>query len=359
MTDRADLLLAGPRGRRLLLGLVLDPVVPGWPALAWSGGPAGHPVGRLDRDDARRSLATAVAGADLAALARCTDPVELLPALLGTVDAARYWQEPDDADALLAVDDVAAELRPVADAVAAAPASAWWATALDPVGQSTVRWPTADLTPPSTTGARTALVQWRTDTLLDEDHAVRERPADPRANWGGHWWSTPAVTDRVATTRTLPAGIATVPAPLGLLLVEDEAGWETARTWPVAVPSTARVLEITGPADWTSLVERFPLEVSASRRHDWWRVTGWAGRWAIPDWATVAEEHDGVHLTVDGYLATAGQAWPVGVPGPPVRTVLAGWDPDATWWLTDVAGLGEPADWTRADDEPPRWSTSS
>jgi hypothetical protein len=63
-----------------------------------------------------------------------------------------------------------------------------------------------------------------------------------------------------------------------------------------------------------------------------------------------------VHLTVDSYLSTAGRALTVDVPGAPARTVLAGWDPDATWWLADVLPEpGEPTDWRRRDDEPPRW----
>jgi hypothetical protein len=116
------------------------------------------------------------------------------------------------------------------------------------------------------------------------------------------------------------------------------------------------VLELAAPADWAALAQRHPLEVTASRRHDWWRITGWEGAWVVPDWAAVAEEADAVHLGVDGYLATAGRALPVDVPGAgPARTLLAGFDPGATWWLTDaLAGLGEPTDWRR-DDSGTTW----
>ncbi|SDY63785.1 hypothetical protein SAMN05660209_03348 [Geodermatophilus africanus] len=145
--------------------------------------------------------------------------------------------------------------------------------------------------------------------------------------------------------------------PAGLQLVEDSLGWESARSWPVSPPAqTARVLEVTGPVAWVTLVERFPLDVTASRRHDWWRATGRDSAWAIPDWAAVAEEFDAVHLTVDGYLATAGRALPVRTPDGPAGTVLAGWDPGATWWLTDVLpGLGEPTDWRGDRDAPGGW----
>ena len=91
-----------------------------------------------------------------------------------------------------------------------------------------------------------------------------------------------------------------------------------------------------------------PLDVSKSRRHDWWRVTGWAGRWLIPDYAAVAADWDAVHVTVAGYLTTAGIAIPV---GDGARTMLAGWDPDATWWITDVLSFtSPPQDW-RKDDQ--------
>ena len=72
-------------------------------------------------------------------------------------------------------------------------------------------------------------------------------------------------------------------------------------------------------------------------------------------------DFDGVYLSVDGYLSTAGRALPVHVRslGDQVATVLGGWDPDATWWLTDVAtGLGTPVDWRRDDHTHP-WTADT
>lgn len=115
------------------------------------------------------------------------------------------------------------------------------------------------------------------------------------------------------------------------------------------------MLELTGPDDWAELVGRHPLPVTASRRHDWYRTTGQDAAWLIPDWSSVAAEFDAVHLTVDGYLATAGRAVPV--PGTAARTVLAGAAPDATWWLADgVLRPGEPVDWRRQQGDLPRWT---
>jgi hypothetical protein len=300
------------------------------------------------QDDVRAALAIT----DLTGLTECG---RLHEALLAAVDSARYWQEPDDVDQVLTDDAVADMLLPVAGAVTAAPAAGWWAEPLCRDDQPAVAWEFTD--PPLTTGTHGRLVQWRTDTLIDDERAARERPRDPTAAWGGHWWSTPAGQRLVVTTRTRPALAADGFAPVGLLLVEDEMGWRTARSWPVHPPADVGVLELTRPADWVALVARYPLAVTASRRHDWWRTTGWDGEWLVPDWTAVAEDYDGVHLTVDGYLSTAGRA--LSVPGTDARTLLGGWDPDAIWWLTDVLpGLGEPTDWHRRDDESPRWAAA-
>ena len=39
------------------------------------------------------------------------------------------------------------------------------------------------------------------------------------------------------------------------------------------------------------------------------------------------------------------------------RTVLAGWDPDRTFWLTEVLAASGPAtNWLELDDEPLGWT---
>jgi hypothetical protein len=79
-------------------------------------------------------------------------------------------------------------------------------------------------------------------------------------------------------------------------------GWTTAWCQPLSPRRGARVYEITGRRDWADLTARYPLEVTRSRRHDWWRVTGRAATWLIPDYAAVAADYDAIHLTV---LATS------------------------------------------------------
>ena len=117
----------------------------------------------------------------------------------------------------------------------------------------------------------------------------------------------------------------------------------------IDVPAEASVYEVDGPDAWSELCRRFPLEVTASRRHDWFRTTGAADRWVIPDWVRVADEFDAVHVTAAGYLTTAGR--PVAVEED-ASSVLAGWNPDETYWLTDPPPATEARQrWQRLDDD--------
>jgi hypothetical protein len=219
----------------------------------------------------------------------------------------------------------------------------WWSEQLDshPTFEEWAR--VTD--PPDLTNLKAQLEAW--DRLAREDEErSRERPKDPSANWSGTWWSTPSPVLR-PTTRS----VAGLPA-LGISCVEDTMGWKHARTWPIDIDPSARIYEVSQPTDWTDLVARYPRVVTLSRRHDWFRVTGWRGGWSIPDWPKVAQDYDGVHVSVTGYLTTAGKLLHVG----DVGTLLAGWDPDATFWLGDVVSIGGPAEhWSGDHNDPTDW----
>jgi hypothetical protein len=61
-----------------------------------------------------------------------------------------------------------------------------------------------------------------------------------------------------------------------------------------------------------------------------------------------------VHLTIGGYLTAAGRA--LAVSGS-AATMLAGWDPDKTYWLADVLQVaGTPVRWLERDSEFPGWA---
>jgi hypothetical protein len=59
-------------------------------------------------------------------------------------------------------------------------------------------------------------------------------------------------------------------------------------------------------------------------------IFGLPGPWYAPDWGRIAERFSGVHVSVAGLLASAYR--PVGILDG--RTVLAGWNPDETFWFT-------------------------
>ncbi len=361
MTLDADALLAGPRGRRLCLAVAwatadLDPrqdVQPLRTALL-------HAAYHLD-PGAGTSLVMASTGgpvdpADLphpspAEVARLLDAVVLTDlddrtlrlTVAHAVDHARYWQEPDGEDVLAATPPVRAALRRVAEHVAAAPAADWWSAPLARDDQWGVDPPEVTPAPPVDGDARTRLARWRAGEVADEERARAELPTDVCAARSGAWWSVPAFARLVTTTRGLGTH-----GPAGLWWVEDGLGRTDAQVRPFAVPSGARVHEVDGPDAWADLCRRYPLEVTAGRRHDWYRVTGRDGRWCLPDWSRVAQDVDAVHVTVAGYLATAGRAVPV---DDDVATVLAGWDPDRTYWLTDVADDGPAQRWEQGRDD--------
>lgn len=340
MTSRSDVLLSGPRGRRLCLELamLLDP---GVREQAFC---LGH---ELDTGSGTsRVMLTAVSSsgdaesqngaqhavpspeqlaARLGSLA-CSDlNSELVQAALErSVDSARYWQEPDGEDALAGLPAISAALVPVAEQLLAAPGSEWWGKPRR-VEQWAIDWRTPNDATPLPENPRRTLAEWARKARAEEEQAVRERPEDPRANVSGSWWSIPH--GLVHTVGQVPAGLS---------LVEDSLGWEEATVIPVR--GTGRTLEIRDAADWISLCRKYPLKVTASRRHDWYRVIGRDGRWVIPDWEQIAGEWDAAHLTVLGYLNGAMRLLQVDDEN---ATVMAGWDPDSTLWLTDVAHESE------------------
>jgi hypothetical protein len=277
------------------------------------------------------------------------DESSVIDAVAAAVDSAMYWQPPDDMDESLSRPGATDDLIPVAEILSSATVTSWWSDRADQDRQSGVTW--EKRVAPQLTGIRERLVDWRTRAVEGEKQA-ESRPRDPRARYSGVWWSHPGSADCPTTSRPRPALGA-----MQLMLTEDSMGWERAWVWPLRTREPANVYEVTGPDAWVDLVRRYPLGVTASRRHDWYRTTGIDSEWSIPDWAAVARDYHGVHLTMWGYLTTAGRALSVG----DGATVLAGWNPDVTCWLGDVLeSAGDPVEWSRrtgADEAP--WTPAS
>lgn len=364
-------LLAGPRGRHACFEVVSPyngdvdlEQFPAWLALRYGSGNA-------DAAQLAGELTALVAAADLDAVAATAGDAGLLRYVAEALTWATYWQSGQAWQRLLATDEIGTVLEPVARAVTAAPAAQWWPSPVDPDRQQYAQFLSRDgdfdMEPPALTGAADRVARWR-EQAAERERAAASRPSDPAANYSDWWWSTPSLAGLVSTTRSVP-GL----GALRLCLVEDSLGWPEALCWPLTPRPSAKVYEIGGQKDWTALVRQYPLDVTKSRWHDWFKITGRAGTWLIPDYRAVAADYDGVHLTVGGYLTTAGR--PLAVDGSleagAVATMLAGWDPDLTYWLADVlepAGQagpgaqarpgGQPVRWVECDDEPLGWAAA-
>ncbi|WP_298989771.1 hypothetical protein [uncultured Pseudokineococcus sp.] len=361
-----DELLAGPRGRRFLAELAEWRLAPEerWSLQAW----AGLAMGRHSGDDLPSDLRGAcleqlqqlVDRVDLHALVGVRWPEELLEPLAASVDSARYWQDVDAIDGVLADPRAVEVLRPLVAPVLAAPATAWWRDDVDRGLQQHVDWlwgSPAGRQAPVLTGGRRALRDQREEETVREAQERREHPGLARAPWSGAWWSSPShVEGVVATSPVLEPPRSEEVLPVGLALVEDASDDGRAVLRPLRARSDARVLEIHSARAWCDLVEAHPREVTWSRGLDWQLSTGWAGSWVLPDWASVAREWDGVHLSVLGHLGVSGRLLTTTVTGEqrgalapgPARTLLAGWSPGQTFWLTDaLEAAGDAQRWGR------------
>lgn len=355
----ADSLLAGPRGRRLCVEFALPDDGPDTPegaslreVLFWAShqlesaqGRGGVLFGPGSEGPFPEPSVADVADALGAVPLPAVDTTTALLALRATVDRARYWQEPDGTDELMCAPEVKGALRRVAAHIVASSVVEWWT---EPVGLEqwsvAFRDPDTDDVGPQPRAAA-ALSTWRERHEVNERRARRERPMDPTAPWGGEWWSQPPQGLR-SSTRAVPGA-----GPVRLWCVEDTLGWTSADVHRVRPDDGLRVYEIAGADAWARLCADHPLDVTASRRQDWYRTTGRVGSWVIPDWAAIARDWDAVHLTAAGYLSSAGTAIPV---GDGVASVIAGWAPDQTYWLVDVAS--DPGTRWFFDETARRWS---
>lgn len=353
MDDEVELLLAGPRGRRLCLQLAADSdpeLASGLHGLAHEMDP-GKGASRVylafiysSGEPAEQQVPPVPTLDEFVAQLRRINPPAitadgLQAALAASVDSARYWQPSDGEDVLAAEPEVREALRPIARAIMASPEVEWWRHPM-PGEQWMIDWRSADDTGALPRSSPQGLARWAESTRNGEARAAVERPADPHAAYSGDWWSFPVGT--ASTAGRIPAAFD---------LVEDSLGWEDARVIPAR--GAGRVLEIRDAHDWVDLCREHPLEVTASRRHDWFRVTGRDGRWVIPDWERVAVDWSAVHLTVLAYLSAATRALDV---DDETATVIAGWSPDTTIWLQDaVRAVGAPQAWVQ-DVQSRAWS---
>ncbi|WP_233601086.1 hypothetical protein [Micromonospora solifontis] len=99
-------------------------------------------------------------------------------------------------------------------------------------------------------------------------------------------------------------------------------------TWRLLATPDARVLEVTRARDWVAFLEAYPRVVE---------------RLVFPDWAAVAADLDGIHLTLPAVAAIQG----FNLPSAHGLTAAAFWDLETTLWLRWCFSEPELSDVTR------------
>lgn len=84
-------------------------------------------------------------------------------------------------------------------------------------------------------------------------------------------------------------------------------------SWRVFVASGTQVYEIGMPSDWMALCERYPRVIEPPPEWARWGVV--AERGLCPDWRAVAQDWDGLHVSMSGLLTTVGLPLAVGAYG--------------------------------------------
>jgi len=287
------------------------------------------------------------------AAARALAAVELVEVTWATirhpladmVASARYWQPPEGKDVLLQREEIREGLERIARHLSDASVTRSWSDPVDSRVQMAMLWDGAD--PVAVCDAEgTTFAEGSAHLRRAEQRAHR---ADPRANVSGEWWSAPNWPAPAPHT----TGLAPDGSPYAALLVEDDVGSGEGYSIRLEVPGRLRALEITSAEVWADLCRRFPINVTAQKRHDWFRTTGRDGAWVVPDWSAVAAEYDAVHLPMTGYFSAVGRAIAV-TDG--TASVIAGWNPDATYWFTDrVRYTGERQHWVQRVEATDIW----
>lgn len=248
----------------------------------------------------------------------------LLTALGRSVDSARYWQEPDAEDQLCSEPELLSGLRRAAQHLADSPLTVWWDRSHDPAAQWVVG--VTDQPLPRMRGTAGVL---RADTAekraMQAKASTRRQPKDPAKQGGGEWWTLPGF----GTTSSSGSHGG---APLQLWLEEDGLGAERMAVTQLSARPSDRIYEVASADDWAELCANYPLDVSARFRSLWFLSTGRDGAWVLPDLEALSAHWDGLHLSLAAYLALAGTV--IEVPGHGA-SLLAGWHPESTFWLTD------------------------
>lgn len=187
---------------------------------------------------------------------------------------------------------------------------------------------------------------WHSDTPADGYRRLAALPgaayAAGQMPWRGIWTSNPPAEEAVRS-----------------ILATSEIEPEPVSQWRFEVAPSARIQEIHRPEDWAALVREHPRLATPGR--EGWELPGRnqpqrdlrsllarpdqraarteIRRHLVPDWASVAAEVDGVHLSWAGVLTSEGCITDLGDGD---VAMLRYWFVECTHWLNDALGEPEP-----------------
>ncbi|GEM_PF-5436700 len=98
-----------------------------------------------------------------------------------------------------------------------------------------------------------------------------------------------------------------------------------------------RIATIHSGQDWVDLVLKYPMIVvpnGDTQTFEMWSGTA-HGTWVVLDWEALAEDLDGVYLSVLGALDAAYVPYGVSVGGQELWTMMTGWVPGSVMWVRD------------------------
>lgn len=203
---------------------------------------------------------------------------------------------------------LASELPPLAREKAAQaraviehPGTAWWFDDIDLNAQAwvSIHWTNPPLkfiygTPPNT-------MAW-------------ERPRNPSGRWERYaqkiFTNPPQVTSTLYGPH-LTSKLVGYEDRVGDYMCEFPLAW-----WSMRFLEEVRVFEIHGSADWHDLCVRYPAKGTKDSR-------------LVPNWGAVAEEWDGVHLSLGGFLAAEQNRYESAAGW----SMLDFWHAEQTFWL--------------------------
>lgn len=266
--------------------------------LAWLAARSGA-RGPADRFDAVDTRPHATRAAQLR-----HDAARLLTELHERLDNWPYRLADQQAAAAYPAD----ALQRIAAYLATAPAARWWWSALDR----------------------------RSQTWISEDPAVTHTKIPHVTNYANRFDQTAPAAAVTTSTRLPPA------LPASRLLWDYGASYARRpssadlRAWDLKVKPDARVYEIHSPRDWVALVDRYvshrpdaALNLHVERAWPAQRVKAVL----TVDWRAMAQDYDGVHMSVAGWLTAMSHVLEVPDKG---YTVCEGWPSESTMWFRPV-----------------------